>query len=93
MLRKLWKHLIALPEGLDTFDKLYVYGHYLMGAMLALCGFVCFIGAFFPSTEPIGRLVLIGSSFILVLLGYGHRLLVFWLMSVRVRITRRLGLK
>jgi len=79
MLKKLWNHLVAVPEGLDLFDKFYLRGLYVCCALMALFAIFFFISAFVGEMEIRHRLMIIAYSFLVMMSAYGLRLFIYWM--------------
>jgi hypothetical protein len=92
MLKRVWKHLVAIPDGLDFGDRIYTYGNYLICAILALAGLLLFGAAFTGHMSLFQRMVVIGASLSLIGLSYALRHLIYWTMKGKIWLLQRFRL-
>ena len=92
---KFWNHLVAVPEGIDFWSKLYIWGLYLCSAViLLLFGGVYLYVALVPGMSPLRRLMCLGIAIMSPFIWYGLRLALYWIYSKSVQFDRfiaRLG--
>jgi|GEM_PF-3266706 hypothetical protein len=79
---KFWRHLVAVPKGLDLVSKLYVWSLYLCSAIvfLLLGGFYLYV-ALVSDMPLLHRFVCIGIAILCPVIWYGLRLALYWIYS------------
>lgn len=95
MLKKIWNHLIHTPAGLDFGDRLYVWGNYLICALLALCGLLAIVSSVIsPGRMTFSeRSLAAGFGLAIATAAYALRWIVYWMHVKKIQFLRFLKSK